>query len=36
MIATAFERGSHRFDWLAKRRNGSEFPVEVLLTAIPF
>jgi PAS domain S-box-containing protein len=36
MIATAFERGSHRFEWLAKRRNGSEFPVEVLLTAIPF
>jgi len=36
MIATALERGSHRFEWLAKRRNGSEFPVEVLLTAIPF
>ena len=36
MIATALERGSHRFEWLARRRNGSEFPVEVLLTAIPF
>src|SRR5688572_29586485 len=36
MTATALERGSHRFEWLAKRRNGSEFPVEVLLTAIPF
>ena len=36
MIAVALERGSHRFDWLAKRRNGREFPVEVLLTAIPF
>ena len=36
MIATALERGSHRFEWLAKRRDGSEFPVEVLLTAIPF
>jgi len=36
MIATALERGSHRFEWLAKRRNGSEFPVEVLLSAIPF
>jgi PAS domain S-box-containing protein len=35
MIGTALERGSHRFEWLAKRRNGSEFPVEVLLTAIP-
>ena len=36
MIAVALERGSHRFEWLAKRRNGNEFPVEVLLTAIPF
>jgi PAS domain S-box-containing protein len=36
MNALALERGSHRFEWLAKRRNGSEFPVEVLLTAIPF
>src|ERR1700754_4382471 len=36
MIATALDRGSHRFEWLAKRRDGSEFPVEVLLTAIPF
>jgi PAS domain S-box-containing protein len=36
MIATALERGSHRFEWLAKRRDDSEFPVEVLLTAIPF
>jgi len=36
MNAVALERGSHRFEWLARRRNGSEFPVEVLLTAIPF
>lgn len=36
MMAVALERGSHRFEWLAKRRNGSEFPVEVLMTAIPF
>jgi len=36
MIAVALERGSHRFEWLAKRRNGGEFPVEVLLTSIPF
>ena len=36
MIAVALERGSHRFEWVAKRRNDSEFPVEVLLTAIPF
>src|ERR1700741_2839620 len=36
MIATALERGTHRFEWLAKRCKGSELPVEVLLTAIPF
>jgi PAS domain S-box-containing protein len=36
MIAAALERGSHRFEWLAKRRDGSEFSVEVLLTTIPF
>src|SRR5262245_13101464 len=35
MISLALERGTHRFEWLAKRRNDSEFPVEVLLTAIP-
>lgn len=36
MIDVALERGSHRYEWLAQRRNGSEFPVEVLLTTIPF
>ncbi len=35
MIATAVERGSHRFEWMGKRSDESEFPVEVLLTAIP-
>src|SRR5262245_19549176 len=35
MIATALEKGSHRFEWQAKRSDQSEFPVEVLLTAIP-
>jgi len=36
MIAIAFEQGSHRFEWNHKRRNGDVFPVEVLLTAVPF
>jgi PAS domain S-box-containing protein len=36
MIARAVEQGSHRFEWLAKRHDHSEFPVEVLLTFIPF
>lgn len=35
MIATAVQRGSHRFEWMGKRSDQSEFPVEVLLTAIP-
>lgn len=36
MIETAFRKGSHRFEWDHKRKNGEVFPVEVLLTAIPF
>jgi signal transduction histidine kinase len=36
MIARAVEQGSHRFEWLAKRQDHTEFPVEVLLTFIPF
>ncbi len=36
MIETAFKKGSHRFEWEHKRKNGDVFPVEVLLTAIPF
>jgi two-component system cell cycle sensor histidine kinase/response regulator CckA len=35
MIALAFERGSHRFEWLHRRMDGGDLPVEVLLTAIP-
>ena len=35
MIAIAFEKGSNRFDWMHTRKNGENFPVEVLLTAIP-
>ena len=34
MIATAFERGSHRFEWDHVRADGEVFPVEVLLTAL--
>lgn len=36
MINIAFKHGSHRFEWIHKRVNGQCFPVEVLLTAIPF
>ena len=34
MIAVAFERGSHRFEWMHRRADGEVFPVEVLLTAV--
>jgi PAS domain S-box-containing protein len=34
MIAIAFERSSHRFEWDHKRADGEVFPVEVLLTAV--
>jgi PAS domain S-box-containing protein len=34
MIAIAFERGSHRFEWDHVRADGEVFPVEVLLTAV--
>ncbi len=36
MMAIAFKEGSHRFEWDHKRHNGEVFPVEVLMTAIPF
>ena len=35
MMAIAFERGSHRFEWDHQRADGEVFPVEVLLTAVP-
>jgi PAS domain S-box-containing protein len=34
-IATALRNGTHRFEWVHRRMNGEDFPVEVLLTAIP-
>jgi len=35
MIEAALAKGSHRFEWEHKRKNGDTFPAEVLLTAIP-
>lgn len=34
MIALALQHGSHRFEWVARRFTGEEFPVEVVLTPI--
>ncbi len=35
MMAIAYDKGSHRFEWNHMRQNGKVFPVEVLLTAVP-
>jgi len=35
ITAIAFERGSHRFEWMHRRIDGEDFWVEVLLTVIP-
>src|SRR5262245_4329198 len=36
MIAVAVAKGSHRFEWMARRFDGEEFPVEVVLTPIQY
>ncbi len=33
-MAEAFEKGHHRFEWLARRLDGEEFPVHITLIAI--
>jgi diguanylate cyclase (GGDEF)-like protein/PAS domain S-box-containing protein len=35
LMAEALKEGNKRFDWVYKRVDGEEFPVEVLLTAVP-
>jgi PAS domain S-box-containing protein len=32
-IKTAFEQGSNRFEWVHRKKNGEDFPAEVLLSA---
>ncbi|MHB8972884.1 MAG: PAS domain S-box protein [Pirellulaceae bacterium] len=34
MIRTAFRQGFHRFEWMHRRANGEDFPVEVSLTPV--
>ena len=35
MMATAMRVGNHRFEWVHRRVDGTDFPVEVLLTMVP-
>ena len=35
LIAAAFREGNLRFEWVHRAVDGTDFPVEVLLTAIP-
>jgi PAS domain S-box-containing protein len=34
MIKAALKKGWHRFNWIHRKKNGSEFPAEILLTTI--
>ncbi len=34
MIRIALEKGSNRFEWIHRRMDGTDFPVEVMLTSI--
>ena len=36
MMKTAFEKGFHRFEWVHRKANGDDFPVEVSLTPITY
>jgi len=36
MIKLALTQGSHRFEWLSHRCDGTELPLDVVMTAVPF
>src|SRR6478609_2103171 len=36
MVSLALAQGSHRFEWLSRRYDGSELPLDVVMTAVPF
>ena len=36
MVNLALAQGSHRFEWLSRRYDGSELPLDVVMTAVPF
>ncbi len=36
IIKEAFEKGTHKFEWIRRRSNGEEFPATITLTVIPW
>src|SRR5215469_11246288 len=36
MAKIALNQGSHRFEWLSRRYDGSELPLDIVMTAVPF
>jgi PAS domain S-box-containing protein len=36
MIRLALTQGSHRFEWWSRRYDGSELPLDIVMTAVPF
>jgi PAS domain S-box-containing protein len=36
MAKVALQQGSHRFEWLSRCYDGSELPLDIVMTAIPF
>ena len=36
IIKVALEQGTHRFEWYAQRYDGTERPLDIVITAIPF
>jgi PAS domain S-box-containing protein len=36
MAKLALTQGSHRFEWLSRQYDGSELPLDIVMTAVPF
>ena len=36
MVKLALTQGSYRFEWLSRRYDGSELPLDIVMTAVPF
>jgi PAS domain S-box-containing protein len=36
MVQLSLTQGSHRFEWLTRRYDGGELPLDIVMTAVPF